>query len=919
MSSTETTPPPEPKRSLHLLLPLGVIEDPEHKRELAGKVVAGYCALWHPSLLAGSDHIPTWRDINDLPSEKDCIVAVPDQVLASASELIRRDVAELGCPVLEVRAEHVAAEGPLRLAEALEEARRDDPLVRDFFALGYSFLGLEILLQQMSRDHTLDEWAFAEEARRAATAWAREDEEEARAGLQAAFDLLLAARHHVYPANIGLIDLAIFHPDLTADSLAERGRQRAAWNLILSGREGDALLRDQPETMEALRRLVGENQLEILSGPYSARPFPILPIESRTWEVGRSIDLLEEQLGRSIESYASRTMALTADLPQLLMKFGFRHAVHAAFGPGKIPYFRDPKLHWTSRDGSVVESLARVARSASAPEDGLTFFASLAQSLSKDRAATVVLAHWAHQSAPWHELLLRSNEYVELFGRFCTLTDYFVHAYTADKPTETFVEEYQTGALESSVAAGEARPLSRWIDHLQQRGRLESAESLGALAYLAGGEPPEDSSPLEDALETGDPGVDERLGRAYEAAADRLAAALLKGTPPAEGFLFLNPSSFPRRVSAIVPDGPTGLAAEAPLRSLSPLPAGSAVVVDVPGWGYAWLPAKGEEPAHRTAAIASGKRLRNDLIEVEFDGKTGGLRGIWQVRTGYSRLGQQLVSSIPGSRPRAASVEVAVAGPTFGEIVASGDIVGPDGSDVLARFQQRARLWLGKPVLELSIELDVLRRPSGNPWENYFGCRWAWPDEKTIVAPASGLLLESHRGAVWEAPLRIELRERHLATNVYPRGLAFHKRIGHRMCDTLLAVEGEGRSRFEVSIALDLANGWTAAYEGDWPIAIRRVSQGPPASGRTGWLAHLGARNLLCTRLRARKGDEGLMLRIAETGGESTHAELRLARRASSARLANARGQLIFDLYPAETGLPIDFAPWEWNQIEVVF
>ena len=75
----------------------------------------------------------------------------------------------------------------------------------------------------------------------------------------------------------------------------------------------------------------------------------------------------------------------------------------------------------------------------------------------------------------------------------------------------------------------------------------------------------------------------------------------------------------------------------------------------------------------------------------------------------------------------ATAVKVTSTGPCLGEIITEGDLF-DEQNRVLAHFQQRFRAWLGRPVLEVRIEITPEHQPQGYPWHAYFGAQFAWRD-----------------------------------------------------------------------------------------------------------------------------------------------------------------------------------------------
>src|SRR5262249_13235837 len=152
--------------------------------------------------------------------------------------------------------------------------------------------------------------------------------------------------------------------------------------------------------------------------------------------------------------------------------------------------------------------------------------------------------------------------------------------------------------------------------HRRLRARLDAARMYEALARAiesAAGR--EDSSPgglpalseIEEHVETRRTEEAERtLDRAEPEWASRLAG-LIVGTRSSEtrrGYLVLNPLGIPRRAAVLLPDAAADLRPEGPLRAAQLTDEGVYAVVDLPPFGFAWVPA--ETDWQRSAAATKG-------------------------------------------------------------------------------------------------------------------------------------------------------------------------------------------------------------------------------------------------------------------------------------------------------------------------
>jgi hypothetical protein len=268
---------------------------------------------------------------------------------------------------------------------------------------------------------------------------------------------------------------------------------------------------------------------------------------------------------------------------------------------------------------------------------------------------------------------------------------------------------------------------------------------------------------------------------------------------------------------------------------------------------------------------------------------------------------------------RAEKVQVTSAGPALGELIAEGVLLDAQG-EVLATFRQRYRAWLGRPVLELRVEIEPRQPPRGYPWHAYFGARFAWRDERAaLLRGVTGLAsVTSHTRP--ETPDYLEIREGRQSTVIFPGGLPFHQRHGGRMLDVILMPEGEACRAFDLAIGLDRDYPMQTALGMVTPVAVVATAQGPPHVGAEGWLFHLDAPNLLLTSLRpAPDGADGVTARLLECGGHGGPAELRCVRDPQRAMLLDARGTSLLDAATAGDAVQLDVSANDLIQVRVDF
>ena len=247
--------------------------------------------------------------------------------------------------------------------------------------------------------------------------------------------------------------------------------------------------------------------------------------------------------------------------------------------------------------------------------------------------------------------------------------------------------------------------------------------------------------------------------------------------------------------------------------------------------------------------------------------------------------------------------------------VAAGPVVGTKS------FPQVA--MLGRPLLEIRIEIFPEPPPEGYPWHAYFGTRFAWRDERATLLRGwnATSFITNHTRPV--TPDFLEIRIGSERTTIFPNGLPFLNRHGGRMVDLILIPEGEQSRSFDIAIGLDREYPAQTALGLSTPATIVPTAKGPPHVGASGWLFHLDAPNLVMTGLRPAKPGEGatsaLMLRVIECTTFGGAAELRCVRNPVRAVSLDGAGNTLTELSVTGDAVSLDVLSSDMQQIRVDF
>lgn len=906
----------------------------------AAAIWAAVSAPWHPALLARAEGLPRVEDVAfPTPPEAGEVRVVAAAHAARLPSGYRAQAEDAGVRVVEVEGDR--PEAVRRLAEALgdEGTPEEDPVALDSLALGSARWWLRDLTIAMGHADCLDVENLAREALAGAREWVRGDRQAAKNHLRGAFELLTQARERFYPVDAYYVDLCLLDPNAPAGALAEALEAHAPFTLVAPARAMEAQAGRDPERLAALREAINEGWADVVGGPYGEADEPLRPIESILWQFRKGYETYRRHLDdRAVETFVRRRFGLYPQLPQVARRFGFRFGLHLALDDGRFPIPPESKRMWEAPDGTSLEAMTRAPVAADRAVEGPHLPWRIGRTLKDDHVATLVVVRWPGQVAGWYRDLRRVAGYSPVFLRWVTVGDYF---HLTDRPFEALrplLDDYGAPYLAQNVARGDPAPISRRAEQAALRGRLDAASNLRALAKALGASEPEapDWAAAEDACESGRLGETAGHLAALEPAwAGAVAGGIAGASGSGEarpGYLVLNPIGVARRAAVLLPEAALDLRPEGPLRASQFTEDGIWAVVDLPAFGYAWVPRETNpqaEPMAQGAIGVRGRVLRNESLEVEIDEATGGIRSLRAPGEPLARIGQRLV--VPGEDAvamRAERFEVEYGGPALVRAYTEGVLAGAAG-EVLGRFRQTYRLWSGRPALEVEIALTDLdtswldRLAAGDPWERAIACRWAWPDAEAELRRTSLLAPEPTTARRPETAEVLEIVTRRQHTALLFGGLAHHARHGSRMLDTLLVAGREAGRRFRLGVVLDREFPFQAVQDFLAPAHAVATAGGPPSSGASGWLFHADARGVAVLRAEPldRTGDGagwGVAFHLLETSGRASRCRLRLVRAPLWARQTDFNGEPVVDLAVEGDGVTVDLTPHELARVEVI-
>lgn len=963
--------------SLSTLLTCHGLEDfpTHHTGDQANGLLVSLTALWHPAILARAKVLPSWCRVDQVPEDCSRAILLSPSIITSQlpTGFAERVAGQNGFLVHDVpdRARIVAQV----LMHWGEDPARADPenLANDFHALGFVYWQVKLMTRQLRYSSHLDEVHFQNLVLAAATAFVTNQWHICRSNLQASFDLLLQERNRYFPVDALFIDLVLVAPTTIGESFGRNLQIPTAINLLMSGELAEQIAVQHSEWASDIKSRIEAGTLEIVGGPDAERRLALMSIESVRHQVECGHQKYERSLGNRPRYFGRRRFGLTDSLPQVLLDFGYRGAIHAPFDQGKFPPSAAGSIEWQSADGSTIPAISQTPIDADRSDAFMRLGVGIGESFDSAHGATVLFAHWPMKTCTWFDDLMRSTKYGAVLGRFVTIKEYFQHSPFSGHRERYTDDQYRSQFLSEAQLAGQVDPLSCVCDYwrnrlaLAQCGPLQfmacvlksSAANLPEAAKLIARIPsldaanerlvdgPEnlEAAPTVEGLPTRSD-LSESIGRIQCELADSILTSLIgpldetvgRGSVPRSAssaqLIVVNPLSFARRVVCPASAHFESVQLDKIVYAADVDSRGGYLAVDVPPFGYAMVSAHNPRRSSRKPdpLIVEGFLLRNEFFEVAVDEWTGGIRSIHTYQQRGNHFSQTLSLRLPpGHRTSggldatyaqavARSIETSGDNRVVGEITVRGELVIDEKP--AADFVQRCRVSRGRRIVELDIELSPREKLTVDPWRHYLCSRFAWPSEAAELWRSVNQTRCAIAEPRFEAPNYIEIVDGSLRFAVLTNGLPFHRRYDYRKLDCLLQVSGENRTHFRLGIGVNLPSAQQAAEDfASSPLFWEREGQRRIAQPAA-WLMRVDCRNLLVTAIEplgTTAFGDGVRVRLKETEGRAGNGRLECARPFRQAHRVKLDGEAKSELNVNQGNVEFGFAANEYMQFDLLW
>jgi len=897
----------------YVLIPCTTLEDfpKQTTDEHAQGLLAAWTAPWHPAWIAKRGKLPQWFRADTVPPvlQGSTLLVAEAARKRLPSRFEAETTAAVDCRVIsgQCRSEFVAA-----LLERLQASEPEAAIAtqwvgetadrtigpEDFYALGYTWLQVQLMTRRLRYTSNLDEIFFAGRVLAAANAWVQQQADVAIAALHEAFDCLAEERDHYFSSDPHLVDLTLLAPSTLGTSLGREldrvGKNaQPPVNFLIDTSVASEIAAKSSDPCRRLAALIDSETVGVAGGG----PDPDVNLHHLTAATAeRAIRWAREHLIRLIGDrcvvYARTAGETPGDIGPALAQSGFRGAIAIDLAAGS-GWRDESKLIWQSGPSDLDALVARPI-DASQSVGFLSLAADLGQSIDSGEIATALLVHWPDSHSDAYLDLQRAASWGLALGKFWKVDDYFRDG---DRPFHHYRGRADEGAgnwLSRAVASKLANPLSAAASQYRDQVTLESADAILTMAAMV--------SPTAAPSHPEGQSVAQRLAFAMALLCRTLGGQTLDASSgdhmgsvstPAANRLLVNPHPISLRTQTCLIGGPAKN--DPTLRSQifgwTKRNRGACdATIDIPGGGFVFLTGSPGAPRRswfrRRRRLAQGTRLVNEFMEVEISPLSGGIQGIYSGQGRGNRFSMKLAyageTAGGADAPEqmiAESVKVTHADEALGEIRAAGRLVDAQGMPI-ATFETVYRLQRGSRWLNISTHLapDPSLVLGEDPWRSYI----AWRSAVATDTSATWVSLRDrmHRvgsGKRIDSPGGLLIDEVDRQTLIQTDGRPAHRKVGDRFIDSLLVVRGEQARDFQTSIGMDIKEPLQSLRAAICPPPQLSIAASPPAS--VGWLFNCPTTEIVITDLQVDAlAPLTISMLVITTRSESRKVKLRFCR-----------------------------------------
>ena len=453
----------------------------------AAALLAGWASLWHPALIKRTQNIPAWQQASSSPGDvSGSLLILPDiakseldPIFESAEDCLLQEPHGDWMGLQQQLLEHSGI-GESELAEMHDKLTEQQ--LREFAALGYAYLQIQLMTRQLRYTSNLDQLLFAEQVVAAAEASLAGEAEKAEESLQACFDTLGQERDHYYSLDVHLLDVTLLAPTVLGKSLTRQlNEQSKPTSFLASASLLRQMKQEQPENFSLLSAQVNSGDSSLLGGLDAERSHSLMPRESLTRDLHRGKTAYAELDLSAPTCFARMSFGMTTDHAADLKRFGYQGVFLTAWSEGSYPEGSQTKISWEASDGTFISAIASEIRDASDASSYLALGWDIGDALDHQHVPTLVFAHWPGRTSDYANWLSIIEKRTPALGRWTHGTPYFSETDDPYHQERLNTSDFKHNWLARSEAPARLLESTRALQVIASRCR--SLQNLSNLAW----------------------------------------------------------------------------------------------------------------------------------------------------------------------------------------------------------------------------------------------------------------------------------------------------------------------------------------------------------------------------------------------------------------------------------------------------
>jgi hypothetical protein len=239
------------------------------------------------------------------------------------------------------------------------------------------------------------------------------------------------------------------------------------------------LIKRFPELGSKLRELWNSGKIDLTNGTYSLPYALVSPLILQYWQFKLGKETFEKVFKKSPVTYQCQENSLTPQLPELLLHFGYKQALHITQNHGEAPAEDVDFIQWQSPAGLSIPSMT--VKDVTLSRKAVNYFLDLPlihYEYADDNQAINYINFQDIGYIPFRIQMIRAHKYADVWGRYALTEERFEAGFVPkEAPEKTYTaDSYKISAGAFYPNETNVNALSHYENIFQKNARLRQFE-----------------------------------------------------------------------------------------------------------------------------------------------------------------------------------------------------------------------------------------------------------------------------------------------------------------------------------------------------------------------------------------------------------------------------------------------------------